>query len=72
MTEEQYSMIIGKLTAMELMIISIAKTSGKRSDLLSEICEQREVLENALLHSGHSDSHVAATLATLDKLVDEI
>ena len=52
-----------KLSAIETMLMALAKVAPDQAALKAAIDFQVEVLETALLHSQHTDEHVAKVLA---------
>jgi len=58
MTPEEWSMLAGRLIALEALVLAIARTTPNQDVLEREFETQKETLTTAMLDSGETDAHV--------------
>jgi len=68
MTPEQWNSIQGDLTAMKILLISLAQNCPDPDELHSEFSRQREVYETAVLHSQESEEAIDVTRRKIDQI----
>jgi hypothetical protein len=70
MTPEQWSMLTGRLIALEALVLAIARTAQNQDAIEREFETQKEALTTAMLDSGETDAdieYVAQKVARLKR-----
>ena len=68
MTSEQWSMLTGRLIALEALVLAIAKTSRNQDALEREFETQKEALTAAMLDSGEPDADIESVAQKVARL----
>lgn len=72
MTEDQWTYVSAKLTALELVVLAIAKASPQVSEVKSQIAAQADSQEAALLFSDLTEKQVDAIKRYISQISDAI
>ena len=68
MTEEQWSFLTARLSAIELLAITIARHSENSKTIRTELSNEREIMTVALLNSPQPDSQIQAVLRHIERI----